>query len=316
MQYIGKEQIEKILTMSACIEQMRLLFLLNPKTEIQNPLRTKMVLPNHGILGMMPASIPSYGVMGIKVINIFPQNAKLGLGTHLGLVHLFDIATGQLLLTLDAESITAIRTAAVSALMTDYLAIDTAKTLCLLGSGKQAETHLEAILHVRKIEKVMLWSNTLANAQKFKTVMQAKYNLDFQVCFTVKEAAETADIICTLTSSKTPILFNDYLKKDVHINAVGACTPTTRELDSAVIHHSAVYVDNYEAAFNEAGDLLLASMNEENFKEHITSDIHELLMNPKAINKNNKTVFKSLGIAIEDVAVARYCYLKLKNNIV
>ncbi len=297
--------------MSECIAVMRDLFKLDPAKDLINPLRPKMILPNGGILGMMPAYIRPYGVMGIKVISVYLQNYEKGLSSHQGVIHLFDAENGVLLLSLDADEVTAIRTAAVSALMTDLLAVDEAETLCLIGTGTQAITHLEAIQLVRPIKRVQVWSKNPAKVERFVQEQSAHHDIDFIACPSAEAAVREADIVCTLTSSSEPLVFNPWLKAGVHVNAVGASTPNYRELAPEVIFDSDVFVDNYESASNEAGDLILAVGDKTKVRPLIKGDIHEALTKPGLIDKSHKTLFKSLGLAIEDIAVAHYCWQKL-----
>jgi ornithine cyclodeaminase len=315
--FIDSQQILDVLPMKECIQVMRKLFLLDMNTEVVNPLRSKMLLQNetNGVLGMMPAYIKPYNCMGIKVLSVFPNNYKKGLSSHQGILHLFETDTGTLIASLDADEITAIRTAAVSALVTDKLAIKNAEILCLIGSGKQAEKHLEAILCVRNIKNVTVWSKNKENALKFLEKVETQYDVAFKICNTVEEAAINADIICTVTASKEPVIKNHYLKQHVHINAVGACTTNARELASEIITSSYVFVDHKIAATNEAGDILIPAL-ESGLDAHqlITSDISELLKNITLKKSSNKTVFKSVGIAAEDIAAGLYCYNKIKNN--
>ncbi len=297
--------------MSECIAVMRNLFNLDPAKDLINPLRPKMILPNGGILGMMPAYIRPYGVMGIKVISVYLQNYEKGLSSHQGIIHLFDAENGVLLLSLDADEVTAIRTAAVSALMTDLLAMDEAETLCLIGTGTQAITHLEAIRLVRPIKRVQVWSKNPANVERFVQEQSAHHDIDFIACPSAETAVREADIVCTLTSSSEPLVFNPWLKAGAHVNAVGASTPNYRELAPEVIFDSDVFVDNYESAGNEAGDLILAVGDKSKVRPLIKGDIHEALTKPGLVDKSCKTLFKSLGLAIEDIAVAHYCWQKL-----
>lgn len=310
MNYLNPHEIRSLLSMSECIAVMRDLFLLNPEQDLINPLRPKMMLPNGGILGMMPAYIRPYNAMGIKVISVYLQNYQQGLSSHQGIVHLFDAENGMLKLSLDADEVTAIRTAAVSALMTDVLALDNAETLCLIGTGTQAITHLEAIALVRPIKRVKVWSPNPANVQKFVQSQSTLYPLEFEACASAEAAVRDADIVCTLTSSSQPLVFNDWLKAGVHLNAVGASTPNYRETAADVVFNSEIFVDNYESACNEAGDLILALGDKEKVRAAIKADIHEALTQPGLVDKSQKTLFKSLGLAIEDLAVAHFCFEK------
>ena len=297
--------------MSECIAVMRNLFSLDPEKDLINPLRPKMMMPNGGILGMMPAYIRPYGVMGIKVISVYLQNYEKGLSSHQGIIHLFDAENGVLLLSLDADEVTAIRTAAVSALMTGLLAEDDAETLCLIGTGTQAITHLEAIRLVRPIKRVQVWSKNPANVERFVKEQSAHHDVELIACQSAEAAVREADIVCTLTSSSEPLVFNPWLKAGVHINAVGASTPNYRELAPEIIFDSDVFVDNYESASNEAGDLILAVEDKTKVRPLIKADIYGVLTKPGLVDKSRKTLFKSLGLAIEDIAVAYYCWQKI-----
>lgn len=312
--FYSSDQISDLLPMKECISVMKELFSLD-KEELINPLRSKMVLPEQpvGIMGMMPAYIRPYELMGIKVLSVFPENYKKGLSSHQGILHLFETKTGQLLASFDADEITAIRTAAVSGLMTDLLATKKASHLCLLGSGKQAEMHLEAVNEVRTIQQVTIWSQDESHATDFCTKARSSYqNINFNICETVEAATAEADIICTVTAARHPILQNQSLKETVHINAVGACTPDARELASEVVLQGDVYIDNYLAATNEAGDLIIPA-NEKglDIASLIKSDIHELLKDSSSDRASKLTIFKSVGVAIEDLAAAYHCYKKL-----
>lgn len=311
MIFFNEKQIEQLLPMRDCITVMRQLFSLNLAEDTYNPLRNILFLPNSsGILGLMPAVIKPYGVMGVKVLTVFLDNYKKGLSSHQGIVNLFETETGQLLASFDADSITAIRTAAVSALMTDLLAVKNAETLCLIGSGKQAEKHLEAILCVRPLKKVTVWGQNYDNAAAFVKKVSHIYPLSIKAFHTAKEAVKDADIICTVTSASNPVIFHDWLKAHVHINAVGASTKNKRELDGEIILNSDVYVDSYESAINEAGDILLAANAQRSVADIIKADIHQVLSDKSIIDKSKKTVFKSVGMAIEDVAAAWHCWNK------
>ena len=315
--YIGPEEVKKLLPMTECIEVMRDLFLNHCQDLVLNPLRAKMWLPeNVGVLGMMPAYIKALGVMGIKVISIFPDNYKKGISSHQGQIVLFETETGQLLCSLDAGEITAIRTAAVSGLMTQLLSRSNATQLALIGTGEQADTHLEAILSVRNIEKVTVWSTRREKMEAFAEKQSMKYNITIELKNNIEEAVENADIICTLTPSRTPILKSEWVKKGTHINAVGSSTASARELDSALVAKSKVFIDNYEAAQNEAGDILIPIQEGVITEKHILGDISQLLNQSCVgrVSKDDITLFKSVGIAIEDVASAFYIFKKSKKR--
>jgi len=308
MRYLDGQELRSMLSMKDCISVMRDLFLL-PQGEILNPLRSKMPLPGgQGLMGLMPAYIRPYGVMGIKVLSVFPKNYLRGMSSHQGILHLFETDTGRLLLSLDADEVTAMRTAAVSALATDQLAAEGASVLALLGSGTQAHTHLEALRLVRPIRTVKVWSQDPDHTAAFIVAASREHPLDYVHCTTSEEAASDADVICTATAATDPILFDLGLSPHVHINAIGACAPHQRELDGAIIRRAEVYVDDHLAASHEAGDILLAIPAGSAYADMVKGDLHRALTSPVAGVKDRLTVFKSVGIAIEDVAVAWYVY--------
>jgi ornithine cyclodeaminase len=315
MEYINQNIISELLSMSECICEMHKLFQLDPTTDIISPLRSKMQVSRAGLLGMMPATIVPYGVMGIKVLSVFPENYKKGLSSHQGIFHLFDNEEGQLLLSANADEITAIRTAAVSAVATNLLAKEDSKSICFIGSGTQAFKHLEAILEVRNITNVNVWSNSKEHDLRFAKKVKEKFELIVNTCSSAKEAVANVDIICTVSASNTPVLNKTWLKEGVHINAVGACTPNARELDSDTVLNSTVFIDNKLAIENESGDLLIpAGEQNKKISELYKGDLHDLVSYPKTNLKDVNTVFISVGFAAEDVAAACFCYRKLKQK--
>ena len=226
---------------------------------------------------------------------------------------LFDAKHGQPLMLFDALEITAIRTAAASAVATKLLSRKNSSTLAIIGSGEQAKRHIEAILLVRDIKQINIWSRHKQNADKLAEVTFSKYNIPVQVTESVKEAVVNADIICTVTSSKDPIVNAEWVAKGTHINAVGSSTLFARELDTATIVNSKLFTDRYESIFNEAGDFLIPKKENAITEEHVKGELGEVLLNTKKGRENDDeiTVFKSLGIAAEDIFSAYHIYKKI-----
>ena len=294
--------------MEDCIRVMRDLFMIDPE-DIDNPLRRLMMMPDRrGLLGMMPAHIAPWGVMGIKVLTVFPKNYLKGLSSHMGIVHLFDDKDGRLLLSLDADAVTAVRTAAVSAVMTDQLAREGSSVLALLGSGVQAHTHLAAMRCVRPIRTVKVWSPNPDRVKAFIRQASVKHDLEYIACEGPQDAVKDADIICAATAATDPFLHLEGIVPHAHINAVGACTPRQRELHSEVVRAADIYVDDHTAASNEAGDILLALKEGEKYADIVRGDIHQVLTDPPVGARQSMTLFKSVGVAIEDVAVAHHIH--------
>ncbi len=282
--------------------------------ESAQPLRSLMWLPDKkGLLGMMPGYDKTAGVMGIKLISVFHGNRDKGYPSHQGVVVLFDANNGKPLMIFDASEITALRTAAASALATKLLSREDSGLLSIIGSGEQAERHIESILLVRNIRQINIWSRKDKNATSLASKISDRYNIPIIVHERAEEAVENADIICTVTSSPQPVLCGEWIKKGTHINAVGSSTPSTRELDSTAVLNSKLYTDCYESILNEAGDFLIPKNEGLITDNHIRGDLGEVLLGMKKGRENNDdiTLFKSLGIASEDIFSCWHIYQKI-----
>ena len=315
--FINKEKIAFLLPMEECIEVMEKMFRSLAAGECLQPLRNIMRLPDgSGVLGMMPGHAAKLGVMGIKVISVFHANKEAGFPSHQGIVMLFDAKNGQPLMLFDALEITAIRTAAASAVATKLLARDNSSTLAIIGSGEQAKRHIEAMLLVRNIKQVNLWSRNENNAKHLANELSAEYNIPVHIKKNVQQAVEHADIICTVTASKEPVVMGDWIAAGTHINAVGSSIAAARELDTATIVRSRLFTDRYESLFNEAGDFLIPKKEGAITDDHVKAEIGEVLSGTKKGRENNEeiTVFKSLGIATEDIFSAYHIYEKINAN--
>ncbi len=313
--FINKEKIASLLPMNECIEVMEKMFRSLAAGECLQPLRNIMRLPDgNGVLGMMPGHASTLGVMGIKVITVFHANSEVGLPSHQGIVMLFDAKHGEPLMLFDALEITAIRTAAASAVATKLLSGKEASVLAIIGSGEQAKRHIEAMLLVRKIKQINIWSRKEENAKKLAERVTGQYHIAVNVFTNVRDAVEHADIICTVTASKEPVIKGDWIAPGTHINAVGSSTPMARELDTMAIAKSKLFTDRYESIFNEAGDFLTPKKEGVIDDEHVKAEIGEVLSGTIKGRENNKeiTVFKSLGIAAEDIFSAFHIYEKIR----
>ena len=279
-----------------------------------NPLRHAMWLPDKaGLIGMMPAYLGDTEVMGLKAISVFPGNHPTDFDSHQGTVMLFETKNGRLLAMMDASKITAIRTAAVSGVATRLLAREDASDLAILGSGVQAGTHLEAMQVARKITGVRVWSQHSDHAKKFADLASAGRSIPISAFDTVREAVDGADIICTVTSATEPILQGDWISPGTHINAVGSSVAFARELDTAAVVNAKLFVDRKESALAEAGDFLFPQKEGVIDASHIRGEIGDILLGKTGgrAAPEEITLFKSLGLAVEDVATANYIYQKL-----
>ena len=306
------------ITMEECITVMENIIIQLEENQAFNPLRSSMLIPGeNGLLSMMPGYLNKQDIMGIKSVSVYPENANIGLESHQGSVTLFNALNGTPLAIMDAGQITAIRTAAVSGLATRILAKKNSKILAILGSGIQAKTHIEAMTTILNLEEIRVWSKNKKNAKKLVEEQRKKYAIPFRPFDTVNEAIYNADIICTTTAAVEPILQGKYLMQGVHINAVGSSVRNTRELDGFAIKLSKLYVDKIESTINESGDFLMAKQEGTIDDNHIIGTLGEILTKQKKgrNNVNDITLFKSLGLAVEDIATAFFIYDKyVKSN--
>ena len=298
--------------MDECISVMERMFLCLTRGECLQPLRSLLWLPDHsGLLGMMPGYAGS--ILGIKVITIFHANGAMGLPSHQGLVILFDSKNGTPLLLLDAAEITAIRTAAASAVATRLLARKDASHLAILGTGEQAERHIRAISLVQHLSRITLWGRNASHAENLARRLESQYDIPFHIAGAAQQAVCNADIVCTVTSSPSPVLQGAWIAEGTHINAVGSCTPSTRELDTTAVLRSRLFTDRLESLFREAGEFLIPRSEGLLTETDVQGEIGEVLagIRPGRLHSNEITLFKSLGIAAEDLFSARHIYDKL-----
>jgi ornithine cyclodeaminase/alanine dehydrogenase-like protein (mu-crystallin family) len=307
MLILNEHDVEQLLTMRECIEVMEQALASLARGEVHNPLRSIVRAADAtGFLGLMPAfrggDVPRYG---LKEVCIFPGNPARGLDTHLGAVLLHDGENGQLMAVINASAITAIRTAAVSAVATKLLARENAHTLAIIGAGVQGKSHLEAIPLVRDIDDVRIVSRTREKAD-------ALVRKGVRVVDSIEQAVKGADIIVTATSAREPIIRRNWLDDGVHINAVGSSIAASRELDSDTVAASSLFVDRRESTMNESGDYLSALREGAITDGHIRAELGEILLG-RAEGRTSPTeitLFKSLGLAVEDLAAAQFLYEK------
>jgi alanine dehydrogenase len=310
---LNRDEVEGILSMEACMDVMSGAFESLERGKSLQPLRSLMRLPTQkGLLGMMPGYTGENNIFGIKSISVFPENYKQGISSHQGVILLYEGNNGRLIAVLDAEVITAVRTAAVSALATDLLARKDASVLAILGAGVQGRQHLKSISLVRELSKVFVWDIVDEFTKAYVDSQSKLSDAEIIGAGTAKEAVADADIICTVTPSKDPILRWDWVKPGTHINAVGACTPNTQELESALVAKSRLFTDCRESLFNEPGDFLNPKKEGLITEDHVIGELGELLTE-KIKGRGSEeeiTLFKSLGLAIEDLAAGYFVYEK------
>jgi thiomorpholine-carboxylate dehydrogenase len=286
--FLNEEQVRHHLRMPQLIAAMEKALIDFSAGKVTQPVRSIIsVDPPGGFLGLMPAHSPDG--LGLKAVTFYPSNADRKIPTHMATIFLVDPETGAPLAILDGRLITEMRTAAVSAAATKLLSAPDAKVLAILGSGVQAHSHLEALRVVRRFEEIRVWSPTREHAERFAQKFGAK-------AMSAEKAVRNADVIVTVTSSKTPVLHGAWLKTGCHVNAVGACRPEWRELDDDAMRN-VVFVDSRAGAMKESGDVILSGGK-------IYAELGEAIAGKVPLRASETTIFKSLGMAVEDIAAA------------
>lgn len=292
--FLNEEQVRAALTYQDLIPAARQALMDYSAGRVLQPVRTVLPVSAHaGWFAVMPAVCGS--VMGAKMVTFYPNNVALQKHTHLAMIQLFRADTGEPLAVMDGRLITEMRTAAVSAVAIDALAPARPRVLAILGSGVQARSHMRALTGIRSFEEVRVWSRSPQNAARFAGEIGA-------LVTSAKEAVREADVVLTLTSSPEPILFGKWLKRDAMVCAIGAVTPTCRELDDEAMRGTVV-VESREAALREPGDILLANAQ-------VSAEIGEILNGAPIRQTSRPIIFKSVGIAVEDIAAAKLVYEK------
>lgn len=311
---LSHDEIIGLLPIKECIAVMRDALIALATGKAHQPLRTIIRPPDAaGVMGLMPSYMAGdHAAFGLKAICIMPGNPAKGKDTHQGGVLLFSADTGELLAMINASAITAIRTAAVSGVATDLLAREDAGKLAIIGTGVQARSHLSAMSAVRSIKRCRIASRQVEHARKFAEEMGQDLPFPIEPVDSVEEALQDADLIVTATSAVEPIVRREWVSPGAHLNVVGACTPKTREVDSVTMAASSLFVDRRESTINEAGDYLLALGDGAIGPDHIRAEIGEVLVGekPGRASREEITLFKSLGIGVEDLAAAEYLYRK------
>jgi alanine dehydrogenase len=311
MLLLSETDVRQLLSMDDLIQTMESALAEFSSGRVQQPLRTVLeVGPSHAFFGVMPAFMPASGALGTKLVTVFGSNAAMGLPTHLATILLMDSSTGELLSVMDGRYITEARTAAVSAVSARLLARGDAGVLAILGSGVQARSHLRAFCHVRALRDVRVWSPSAIRRRQFAEEMHREIAAPISPVATVREAVDGADLVVLATAAREPILRSEWIADGTHIAAVGACRPDQREMETELVKRARVFVDSRTGALAEAGDLVLPIREGAIDAAHIAGELGQLAAGAVAGRQTpgDVTLFKSLGMAVEDVAAAHLVF--------
>ncbi|UCG73882.1 MAG: ornithine cyclodeaminase family protein [Chromatiales bacterium] len=306
---IGEELIRELLTPAAAIDVVDAAMREVSQGNVELPLRWGLKLPN-GAMGMMPGYLGSPECFGIKLVSLFPGNPAAGLPSHLGLMVLFEAGRGEPTALLDGDVITSLRTAAASAVATRALAREDASEVLICGTGAQARAHAPAMLAVRNIRRIRIWGRDADKAVALADELAQQHPLVVEPCTDLQDGVQTADIVCTVTGAREPIVRGEWLQPGTHLNLVGSSVPEAREVDTDAVRRANFFVDYRGSAFAQAGELLTAITAGAVDEDHVRAEIGEVLLGqaPGRTDGQEITVYKSLGVAAQDLAAAWYLY--------
>ncbi|XP_065109715.1 ketimine reductase mu-crystallin [Paramisgurnus dabryanus] len=304
---LGRDELERLITFEDLIPKLESAmgkFSKRDSSEIIQPVRSVVPIQKHnGFLGLMPAYMAAEGILCTKMVAFYKREEGCSFPSTQATVLLFDPEQGHVTAIMNGEAITATRTAAVSAISAKLLKPATSEVLCILGSGQQARSHYDVFTKVFKFKEVRVWSRRRETAQRFVDDLQDPV----RVCSSVKEAVTGADVIVTATGASEPILLGEWVKSGAHIAAVGACRPDWRELDDVLMRDAVVYVDSREGANAESGDIVMSGAQ-------VFAELGEVINGSLPAQREKTTVFKSLGMGIQDAVSAKLLFDKWKSQ--
>jgi ornithine cyclodeaminase/alanine dehydrogenase-like protein (mu-crystallin family) len=310
MRVIDKAEVRAKLTYERCIPLVRDAMIAFSNGETRQLMRTRIPLADSRMLGIMPGALGDADYFGAKLVSVNPKNFEKGLSSHMGVVVLFDKETGDVACVVDAGEVTAIRTAAASAVATDVLARPDASVLALFGYGEQAHTHARAISKVRKLSKIVVWGRSLDRATAFAQKLEAELGVSAEATESGEAAAAQADIICTTSASSTPILLGAWVKPGTHVNVVGSSFAGPTEVDHDLVVGSRFIADSKDHVIQQGAEFIYAKQAGLVDDDHIVAEIGEVLTGAKEGRQSVEqiTVYKSLGHVVQDLAAAQALY--------
>lgn len=308
---LTEEHVRSVLPTQDLIECMESALARFSSGDVQQPVRTALLVgPQQHWWGLMPAYMNQPPAMGAKIVTVFNSNAERGMQTHQAVIVLLDPDTGALQSLMDGRYITEARTGAVSAVSARHLARPDASTLAIIGTGVQARSHLEAFAAVRRLRDVRVWSPKPASRERFVREMQPHAGVPLRAAETAEEAVRGADLIVLATSSGVPVVRVSWISPGAHIVSVGAPRPDHREIDPELTQRARLFVDSRAGALAEAGDVVMGIAEGRFGPDHIVGELGELVLGriPGRQSHDDITIFKSLGMAVEDLATADLVY--------
>ncbi len=310
--WLGEADVRALLSMAELIERMQGALAEFSAGRVKQPVRTVIRAPG-GVFASMPAYVGEPAAMGAKLVTIFHGNESQGLPTHLATILLLDPATGGLVAILDGRFITEVRTAAVSAVAARWLALERSSVLAIIGSGVQAGSHLEALTLVRQFVEIRCWSRSASKRDGF---VSEHSSFPLRAAASAETAVRGADVIVLATASSTPVIEEGWVKPGACVISVGACLPNQREMDPALVARGRLIVDSRASALQESGDVVEGIRDGRFTEEHIAAELGAVVADPKLGRRSESevTIFKSLGLAVEDVVAADLAYRRARER--
>lgn len=314
---LTEEHVRSVLPMADLVSAMESALARFSSGDVQQPLRTVLEIgAARHYYGVMPASLDQPAAIGAKIVTVFDSNPARGLPTHLATIVLLDPETGALQALMDGRYITEARTAAVSAVSARHLARPGASTLAILGTGVQARSHLEAFLAVRELRDVRVWSPKQASRERFIEETTREVRVPLRAATSAREAVAGADLIVLATSSASPVIEHDWVSAGAHVVSIGAPRPHQREMAPDLVAGARLFVDSRAGALSESGDVVLGIREGRFGEDHIAGELGEVVLGRVEGRQSDQqvTVFKSLGMAVEDVAAADLAYRRARDR--
>lgn len=307
---LSEKDVQAVLSMDDLIPAMEAALDQFSAGNVKQPLRHIVEVGSHAFYGVMPAFMTHPAALGTKLVSVFHSNAERGLPSHLATIVLLDPETGGLQAVMDGRYITEARTAAASAASAKHLARPDARVLAILGSGVQARSHLDALTRVRGFEEIRVWGRNAGPVAAVLSGAPAHARAKLVAAPSPEAAVDQADVIVLVTASREPVLRGEFVRKGAHVCAVGACRPDQREMDTALVRNARVFVDSRTGALAEAGDLVIPIKEGAIDASHIAGEIGDVFggRTPGRRSADEITIFKSLGMAVEDVAAAHLAF--------
>ena len=310
--FYGPEEVRALLDYEGCISAVRAAMTEFTADGKPQPLRSIFEVAPAKTLGMMPGMLAAPHGFGAKVLSVSADPARPGRSAHRGVVVLFDRESGHLVCIADAGEVTEIRTAAASAVASDALARRDARTLAIFGCGAQAASHIRALVRVRKLDRILVWGRSMERAAAFAKQMEREVGVEVSAVADGREAAAGADIICTVTGSRTPVLLGEWVRPGTHVNAVGSSHAGPVEIDHSLVRMSRYVADSRRSALAAAAEFLLAKEAGLIDDSHIVAELGEVLLGRVAGRRTAEeiTLYKSLGHIVQDLAAVSYLHVR------